>query len=68
MEENGGKFTGNKKHKWQVQNRRGEDKNSIANGEVKELTCTTCGHELSGRWVWMEGDKGEKRNGATVIM
>ena len=45
-EENGGKDTGNKKHKWQVQNRQGEVKNSIGNGEVKELTCMTHGHEL----------------------
>ena len=27
--ENGGKGTGNKKHKWQVQNRQGEVKNSM---------------------------------------
>ena len=44
--ENGGKGTGNKKHKWQVQNRQGEVKNSMGNGEAKELTCTTHGHEL----------------------
>ena len=41
-----GKDTGNKKHKLQVQNRQGEVKNSMGNGEVKELTCTTHGHEL----------------------
>ena len=29
--ENGGKGTGNKKHKWQVQNRKGEVKNSTGN-------------------------------------
>ena len=46
--ENGGKGTGNKKHKWQVQNRQGEVKNSIGNGEAKELICTTHGHELRG--------------------
>ena len=34
---NGGKGTGNKKHKWQVQNRQGEVKNSIGNGQPKEL-------------------------------
>ena len=33
--ENGGKGTGNKKHKWQVQNRQGVVKNSIGNGEAK---------------------------------
>ena len=31
---NGGKCTGNKKRKWQVQNRQGEVKNSIGNGEA----------------------------------
>ena len=45
---NGGKGTGNKKHKWQVQNRQGEVKNSMRNGEGKELICTTQGCEL--RW------------------
>ena len=44
--ENGGKGTGNKKYKWLVQNRQGEIKNSIGNGQAKELTCTTHGHEL----------------------
>ena len=33
--ENGGKGTGNKKHKWQVQNRQEEVKNSMGNGEAK---------------------------------
>ena len=46
--ENGGKGTGIKKHKWQVQNRQGEVKNSIENGEAKELICTTHRHELRG--------------------
>ena len=46
--ENGGKGTGNKKHKWLVINRQGEVNNSIGNGEAKELTCTTHGREL--RW------------------
>ena len=41
--DNGGKGTGNKKHKWQVQNRQGEVENSIGNGEAKEFTCTTHG-------------------------
>ena len=44
--ENGGKDTGNKKHKQQIQNRQGEVKNSIGNVEAKELTCMTHGHEL----------------------
>ena len=37
--------TGNK-HKWQVQNRQGEVKNSMGNGKAEELTCMTHGHEL----------------------
>ena len=44
--ENGGKGTGNKKHKWQVQNRQGEVKNSVGNGEARELISKTHGHEL----------------------
>ena len=32
------KGTGNKKHKWQAQNRQGEVKNSIGNGEAKYIT------------------------------
>ena len=37
---------GKKKHSWQVQNRQEEVKNSIGNGEAKEVVCTTHGHEL----------------------
>ena len=33
----GGKGTGIKKHKWQAQNRQGEVKNSMGNGEAQEL-------------------------------
>ena len=40
-QEMGGKGTGNKKHNRQAQNRQGEVKNSIGNGEAKELICTT---------------------------
>ena len=29
-----------------MENRQGEGKNSIGNGEAKELICTTRGHEL----------------------
>ena len=43
-----GKGTGNKKHKWQVENRPGQVKNNRGNGETKELICMTHGHELSG--------------------
>ena len=35
--ENGGKGTGIKKHYWKVQNRQGDVKNSIGNGEAKQL-------------------------------
>ena len=42
----GEKGTGSKKHNWQVQNRQGEVKNSIGNGEAKEIICTAYGHEL----------------------
>ena len=51
--ENGEKVTGIKKHKWQVQNRQGEVKYSIGNGEAKELTYMTHGHEL--RWGMLVG-------------
>ena len=53
-------------------NRQGEVKNSIGNGEAKELTCTTHGHELrrgellEGRGVPGRGGQGEKI-GITVI-
>ena len=53
--ENGEKGTGNKKHKQQVQNRQVEVKNSMGDGEAKELICATHGHELrwgnDGGWV-----------------
>ena len=54
--DNGGKGTGNKKPHWQVQNRQGEVKNSMGNGEAKELVCLSYGHELKwgndgGGWV-----------------
>ena len=34
--ENGEKGTRNKKHYWQVENRQGEIKKSVGNGEAKE--------------------------------
>ena len=71
--ENREKVTGNKKHKWQVQNRLGGGKNSMGNVEAKELVCMTHGHELwwgndggKGGTGW-KGNKGEKKNGTTVI-
>ena len=66
----GGKVTGTKKPKWQVQSRQEEVKNSIGNGEAKELICMTHGHELRGAnaggmggWCRAEGDKGEEKIG-----
>ena len=50
----GEKAQGNKKHKWLVENRQGEVKNSIENGKAKELICTTHGHEFR----WEEGVQG----------
>ena len=41
--ENRGKGAGITKHNWQVQNRQGEVKNSMGNGEAMELICTTLG-------------------------
>ena len=69
---NGAKSTGNKKHNQQVQNSQGEVKRTIENGEVKELICTTHGHELRGEcwreWGYqVEGDKREKKNETTGI-
>ena len=55
---NEGKCTGNKKHKWWVQNRQGEAKNSMGNGEAKELICMTHGHELKGGNVGGRGCAG----------
>ena len=57
--ENGENGSGNKKHKWSVQNRQGEVKNSIGNGEAKERTCMTQGHELR----WGNGDGREVQGG-----
>ena len=45
--ENGGKGTGIKKHNCGY--KIGEVKNSIGNGEAKEVICMTHGHELRGR-------------------
>ena len=48
MERVGGEWekgTGNKKYNWQAQNKEGYVKNSIGNGEAKEIVCITHGHE-----------------------
>ena len=47
-------------------------KNSIGNGEAKEVICMTHGHELrggnaGGRGCRVKGDKGEEKMGTTVI-
>ena len=54
----------------EVKNRQGDVNNSIENGEAKELTCTTHGHELRGGGAMLvgggcgtEGNKGEKKMG-----
>ena len=70
--ENGGKGPGNKKHKCKVQNRQGEVKNSMGNGEAKVLICMTHGHELrwgNDGWRGITEWRGIKwrKNGATVI-
>ena len=46
-----GEGMGNKKHNWQVQNRQGEGKNGIGNGEAKDLIYMTRGHEVRGEIV-----------------
>ena len=56
-----------------MENRQGEVKNSIGDGEAKELIRMTHGHQL--RWggmlvgggVQAEVNKGEGKNGTTVI-
>ena len=42
-------------------NRQGEVKNGMGNGEAKELTCTTHGHEL--RLGGNDGGSGEVQGG-----
>ena len=66
----GGKGTENKQHKWQVENRQGEGKDSIGSVEARELICMTHAHELSGgggnaggRGWKVKGVKGRKKMG-----
>ena len=67
--ERGRKGTENKQHKWQVEKRQGEVKNSIGNVKAKELIGMTHGHELRGenagqRWdAGWRGIKGRKQWG-----
>ena len=69
---NGKKGTGNKKHKWQVQNRQEEVKNSKGNGEAKELIGMTHERELSGVDCWREGgycaEGGKKKKTGTAVI
>ena len=60
--EKGGEGTGNKKHKCQAQNRQGEVKNSIGNGEARGLRYTTRGRELRGRGNAGAGDNEGRRS------
>ena len=65
----GGGGRGKKKYNWEAENRQGEIKNGIGNRGLKELICTTHGHELSGGDAgglggqgrgWIKGKKLEK--------
>ena len=60
-EEQGGKGTGKKKHNWQALNRWGDVKNGIGNRALKELICTTRGHELRGEKLKVWGVQGGGR-------
>ena len=62
-----GKGTENKQHKWQVENRQGEVKNSIGNVEAKELICMTHKHELRGQNMG-GGVKGRGRKIGAIVM
>ena len=55
-----GKGTGNMKHKWYIQNRQGEMRNSMGNGGAEELICMTHGHELRGG---TRGNGGTRKRG-----
>ena len=55
-----GKGTENKQHKWQVEYRQGEVKNSIGNVEAKELIYMTHGHGVKAGGGGAEGNKGKK--------
>ena len=43
-----------------MQNRQGDVKNSIGNGEAKELICTTHGHEIKVGECGREGFAGRR--------
>ena len=50
-----GKGTENKQHKWQVENRQGEGKNSVVNVEAKELISRPMDMKYRGG-MWEGGD------------
>ena len=58
-----GKGTENKQHKWQVEYRQGEVKNSIGNVEAKELIYMTHGHELKAECGWEGVCRAERNKG-----
>ena len=69
--ERGEKGTENKQHKWQVENRQGEGKDSIGNVEAKELICMTHGHKLTGgeyRWEGVHKVEGNKWDNCNNII
>ena len=57
-----GNGAGIKKHNWWEQNRQGEVKNSIENGEAKELTCIPHGHKLRGELLEGMGELGRRKH------
>ena len=69
MGENGGNGAGIKKHNLQEQNRQREFKNSIGNGEAKELTHMTYGHELRRGIAGGKGmlGRGQRRKIGTTV-
>ena len=50
----GEKLQGIRSINGRYKNRQGEVKNSIGNGEAKDLICMTHGHEVSGEECWWE--------------
>ena len=52
------KLQGLRSTNWQVQNRQGDDKNCMGNGEAKELVCMTHGHDLRGEIAGGNGVQG----------
>ena len=51
-----------KNHNWQAYNRQGEVKHGVGNKELKELICTTHGHELRWGGILQGWGAGQRRN------